>query len=67
MTSCDILARETAFEKCFAAYAPAFAIFRSRARLPLVCGSSGLKIAAFTYKRSMRSVLLQLRLENRNF
>ena len=34
---------------------------------PLVRGSSGLKIAAFEYKRSMRSVLLQLRLENRNF
>ena len=30
-------------------------------------GSSGLKIAAFKYKRSTRSVLLQLRLENRNF
>ena len=34
---------------------------------PLVRGSSGLKIAAFEYKRSTRSVLLQLRLENRNF
>ena len=34
---------------------------------PLVRGSSGLKIAAFKYKRSTRSVLLQLRLENRNF
>ena len=50
---------------------------------PLVCGSSGLKIAAFTrsvlscssgwkiatfkYRRGMRSVLPQLRLENRNF
>ena len=34
---------------------------------PLVRSSSGLKIAAFTYKRSTRSVLLQLRLENRNF
>ena len=33
---------------------------------PLVRGSSGLKIAAFKYKRSTRSVL-QLRLENRNF
>ena len=33
----------------------------------LVRGSSGLKIAAFKYKRSTRSVLLQLRLENRNF
>ena len=33
----------------------------------LVCGSSGLKIAAFKYKRSTRSVLLQLRLENRSF
>ena len=32
---------------------------------PLVRGSSGLKIAAFKYKRSTRSVLLQLRLENR--
>ena len=32
----------------------------------LVRGSSGLKIAAFKYKRSTRSVLLQLRLENRN-
>ena len=30
-------------------------------------GSSGLKIAAFKYKRSTRSVLPQLRLENRNF
>ena len=29
--------------------------------------SSGLKIATFTYKRSTRSVLLQLRVENRNF
>ena len=34
---------------------------------PLVRGSSGLKIAAFKYKRSTRSVFLQLRLENRNF
>ena len=34
---------------------------------PLVRSSSGLKIAAFKYKRSTRSVLLQLRLENRNF
>ena len=34
---------------------------------PLVRGSSGLKIAAFKYKRSTRSRLLQLRLENRNF
>ena len=34
---------------------------------PLVRGSSGLKIAASKYKRSTRSVLLQLRLENRNF
>ena len=34
---------------------------------PLVRGSSGLKIAAFKYKRSVRSVLPQLRLENRNF
>ena len=34
---------------------------------PLVRGSSGLKIAAFRYKRCARSVLLQLRLENRNF
>ena len=34
---------------------------------PLVRGSSGLKIAAFKYKRSTRSVLLQLRLKNRNF
>ena len=34
---------------------------------PLVRGSSGLKIAAFKYKRSTRSVLLQLLLENRNF
>ena len=33
---------------------------------PLVRGSSGSKIAASKYKRS-RSVLLQLRLENRNF
>ena len=33
---------------------------------PVVRGSSGLKIAAFKYKRSTRSVLLQLRLENRN-
>ena len=32
---------------------------------PLVRGSSGLKIAAFKYKRSTRS--LQLRLANRNF
>ena len=34
---------------------------------PLVRGSSSLKIAAFKYKRSTRSVLLQLRLEHRNF
>ena len=34
---------------------------------PLVRGSSGLKVAAFKYTRSTRSVLLQLRLENRNF
>ena len=34
---------------------------------PLVRGSSGLNIAAFEFKRSTRSVLLQLRLENRNF
>ena len=34
---------------------------------PLVRGSSGLKIAAFKYKLSTRSVLPQLRLENRNF
>ena len=34
---------------------------------PLVRGSSGLKIAAFKYKRSTRSVLLQPLLENRNF
>ena len=34
---------------------------------PLVRGSSGWKIAAFKYKRRTRSVLLQLRLENRNF
>ena len=48
---------------------------QSRGRLtdsPLVRGSSGLKIATFkykrnTYKRSMRSVFQQLRLENRNF
>ena len=33
---------------------------------PLVRGSSGLKIAAFKYKRSTRR-LLQLRLENRTF
>ena len=32
---------------------------------PLVRGSSGLKIAAFKYKCSTRSVLLQLGLENR--
>ena len=34
---------------------------------PLVRGSSGLKIAAFKYKHSTQSVLLQLRLKNRNF
>ena len=34
---------------------------------PLVRGSSGLKIAAFEYKRGTRSALLQPRLENRNF
>ena len=34
---------------------------------PLVRGSSGFKIATFKYRRSMRSVLPQLRLENRNF
>ena len=34
---------------------------------PLVRGSSGLKIAAFKYKRSTRSTPPQLRLENRNF
>ena len=34
---------------------------------PLVRGSSGLKIAALKYKRSTRSVLLQFRLESRNF
>ena len=35
---------------------------------PLVRASSGLKIAAFKYTRSsVRSVLPQLRLENRNF
>ena len=34
---------------------------------PLVRGSSGLTIAAFKYKRSTRSVLLQLQVENRNF
>ena len=34
---------------------------------PLVRGSSGLKIATFKYKRSTRSVHLQLRLENHNF
>ena len=37
----------------------------------VVCGacsrSSGWKIATFKYRRSMRSVLPQLRLENRNF
>ena len=43
---------------------------QSRGRVfdsPLVRGSSGLKIAASKYKRSTRRVLLQLRLENRNF
>ena len=49
-----------------------FALLLSQSRgrgfdSPLVRGSSGLKIAAFKYKRSTRSVLLQLRLENRNF
>ena len=34
---------------------------------PWSVGSSGLKIAAFKYKRSTRRALLQLRLENRNF
>ena len=34
---------------------------------PLVRGSSGLKIAAFKYNRSTRSVLLQPPLESRNF
>ena len=34
---------------------------------PLVRGSSVFKNAAYKYNRSMRSVLLQLRLENRNF
>ena len=62
------VARETAFGSCLVVCAPAFAILRSRVRFLLeVRGSSGLKIAAFKYKRSTRSVLLQLRLENRNF
>ena len=61
---CNILARETAFGSSFVVCAPAFGRgFDS----PLVRGSSGLKIAAIKYKRSTRSVLLQLRLENRNF
>ena len=47
-----------------------FARPQSRSRgfdSPLVRGSSGLKVAAFKYKRSTRSLLLQLRLENCNF
>ena len=59
--------REMACGSCLVVCAPAFAIPRSRVRFPLVRGSSGLKIAALKYKRSTRSVLLQLRLENRNF
>ena len=56
---CNILARETAFGSCLVVCAPAFAIPRSRVRFfALVRGSSGLKIAAFKYKRSTRSVLL---------
>ena len=61
-----LLARETAFGSCLVVCAPAFAIRGRRFDSPLVRGSSGLKIAAFKYKRSTRSVLLQLRLENRN-
>ena len=56
-----------AFGSCLVVCAPAFAIPRLRVRFPLVRGSSGLKIAAFQYNRSTRSVLMQLRLENRNF
>ena len=61
---CDFVAREMAFGGFVRL------LSQSRGRgfdSPLVRGSSGLKIAAFKYKRSTRSVLLQLRLENRNF
>ena len=88
---CNILAREAAFGSCLVVCAPAFAIPRSRVRLPpgprqlrlenrsisqllstnVVRGecscSSGWKIVTFKYRRSVRSVLPQLRLENRNF
>ena len=80
---CNFVAREMAFGSCLVARAPAFAIPRSRVRFPsgprqlrllstnVVRGacscSSGWKFATFKYRRSMRSVLPQLRLENRNF
>ena len=63
---CDFVAREMAFGSCLVARL----LSQSRGRVfdsPLVRGSSGLKIAAFKYKRSTQSVLLQLWLENRNF
>ena len=70
----NILARETAFGSCLVVRTPAFAMPRSRVRFPpgnVVRGacscSSGWKIVTFKYRRSARSVLPQLRLENRNF
>ena len=55
------------FGSCLVVCAPASQSRGCGFDSPLVRGSSGLKIAAFKYKRSTRSVLLQLRLENRNF
>ena len=75
----NILARETAFGSCLVVCAFAFAIPRARVRSPpgprqllkiaafKYKRSTGWKIATFKYRRSARSVLPQLRLENRNF
>ena len=61
---CDFVAREMACGSCLVVCAPAFAIPQSRVRFPP--GPRQLRLE-FKYRRSMRSVLPQLRLENRNF
>ena len=62
-----VLARKTAFGSCLVVCAPAFAISRSRVRFPPGPRQLRLENRTFKYKRSTRSVLLQLWLENRNF
>ena len=66
---CDFLARETAFGSCIPPWSAADPARKSQLLSTKVARraclrSSGWKIATFKYRRSMRSVLPQLRLEN---